>query len=483
MKLFALVSVAAAFTHALGLTLIDNPPPSRSLVPGALILNGTVTDTTTIDNTVAIVNQKSGPSGAPNQPVPPVFVTALDGKLTHQAVTRRDVLERTSGPSDKRSIANYTLIFSGTGVSPNDRDGSIEGTAFLTFTTVNNSTYNIEACLDFCDGIEQCVFVNLYYEFNNPGLVTSNLKCAAYADIHNATEKTNRGGQQLALPPIGVTYIQQSSGYAAKSIENPATPEGFELVFGPINGANNAPGFMGFAFLDRYDVQACTDLCRSRGADPNGGGCQFVNIWRALVDGIPTTYTCSFYYIPADQSSAVNTGQGDLQVTFSRGYRRISVLPDGGFESFSNCKGKAVCFTESDANWIGACDFGGQLDAVIFDFPLFAHSGHSAVALGSANGFDNHPGSFTAAHPLTTKPGRNYVVQLFHGGFVASSKAQKSSVTIKWNGQTIGTISAGNSPWTFFQFPVKAKGKDTFSFTGGSFPAYDFLDDIFIFLA
>ncbi|KAJ7578264.1 hypothetical protein C8J56DRAFT_835951 [Mycena floridula] len=483
MKLFAPVSVVTAFAHALALTLIDNPAPSGSLILGALNLNGTVTDTTTIDNTVAIVNQKSGPTGAPNQPVPPVFATAIDGKLTHQAVTRRDVLERTSGPSDKRSIANYTLIFSGTGVSPNDRDGSIEGTAFLTFTTVNNSTYNVEACLDFCDGIEQCVFVNLYYEFNNPGLVTSNLKCAAYADIHNATEKTNRGGQQLALPPIGVTYIQQSSGYAAKSIENPATPEGFELVFGPINGANNAPGFMGFAFLDRYDVQACTDLCRSRGADPNGGGCQFVNIWRALVDGIPTTYTCSFYYIPADQSSAVNTGQGDLQVTFSRGYRRISVLPDGGFESFNSCGDNEICFTESDANWIGKSDVGGHLDALIFDFQPYAHSGHSVATLGSGDGSDAHSGNFTAAHQLKTIPGRDYVVQLFHGSFLTDSKEQGSFVTIRWNGQTIGAILAGNSPWTFYQFPVKAKGKDMFSFRGGSFPAYDFLDDIFIFLA
>lgn len=43
-------------------------------------------------------------------------------------------------------------------------------------------------------------FVNLYYEFNNYLLdfvfsEKSNLKCAAYGDIHNTTEKTNFGGQ------------------------------------------------------------------------------------------------------------------------------------------------------------------------------------------------------------------------------------------------------------------------------------------------
>jgi hypothetical protein len=50
---------------------------------------------------------------------------------------------------------------------------------------------------------------------------------------------------------------------------------------------------MGFVFLDRYDVEACAQQCNARDADPNGGACQYFNIWRALVDGVPTTYTCS----------------------------------------------------------------------------------------------------------------------------------------------------------------------------------------------
>jgi len=50
---------------------------------------------------------------------------------------------------------------------------------------------------------------------------------------------------------------------------------------------------MGFAFLDRYDVDACAQQCNTRGADGNGGACQYFNIWRAVVNGNPTTYTCS----------------------------------------------------------------------------------------------------------------------------------------------------------------------------------------------
>jgi hypothetical protein len=55
---------------------------------------------------------------------------------------------------------------------------------------------------------------------------------------------------------------------------------------------------MGFAFLDQYDVSACAALCDKRGADGVGGVCQFFNIWRAVVNGVPTTYTCSMVSLP-----------------------------------------------------------------------------------------------------------------------------------------------------------------------------------------
>ena len=91
------------------------------------------------------------------------------------------------------------------------------------------------------------VFVNLFYEFNNELLdfvfsQQSNLKCALYADIHTAAEKINFGGQQSEPLPAPLTYIQQSSGYAANTLVEPAVPNGYEYVFGPIDGANNAPG-------------------------------------------------------------------------------------------------------------------------------------------------------------------------------------------------------------------------------------------------
>jgi len=98
-----------------------------------------------------------------------------------------------------------------------------------------------------CILIILAVFANLFYEFNNPLLdfvfsEKSNLKCSLFADFHIASEKTNCGGQQQQPKPAGKTYMQKSSGYALADLPEPAVPDGYEKVFGPTNGANNAPG-------------------------------------------------------------------------------------------------------------------------------------------------------------------------------------------------------------------------------------------------
>jgi len=103
-------------------------------------------------------------------------------------------------------------------------------------------------------GLCPSVFANLYCEFNNALLdfvvsEQSNLKCVLYADTHTAVEKINFGGQQLYQSPGPLTYIQDSSGWALSSLADPADPEGYELVFGPTNGANNVFGVSVCAFV------------------------------------------------------------------------------------------------------------------------------------------------------------------------------------------------------------------------------------------
>ncbi|KAF5371389.1 hypothetical protein D9615_009658 [Tricholomella constricta] len=422
-------------------------PPTQRGVPdsfGALNINvnGTTTDAALIESTIPLIDQKAGATddAPPNQPVPETTVTALDGEVVDidtggvsvsVVAANRGLPPRPAAPR-RRTLQDYEQVFAGTGTGPDDRDGSIEGTAYLTYTVVSNATYDVDACLSFCSRVAGCgallslpvllplplppeappltanaVFANLYYEFNNPLLdfvfsEKSNLKCAVYGDVHSAEEKTNRGGQQQIPPPAGLTYIQQSSGWSAKTLTDPDAPDGYELVFGPTGGANNAPGYMGFAFIDKYDVNACAALCNTRGADREGGACQYFNIWRALVDGVPTTYTCSMYYLVADESTAVNYGQGTLKVTYSRGYRRRTLLLDGGFEAYTCADGGIFCFAGSSSTWSGISPLGGSLDASIFHYAPYARMGDGVGLLGSASGLDALPGTLAVVEALGT---------------------------------------------------------------------------------
>ena len=67
----------------------------------------------------------------------------------------------------KRLTSGYEQVFAGTGTGPNDRDASIEGTAYLTYTVVDNSTYNVQQCLDFCDRVDGCGMLIYRDHFHN----------------------------------------------------------------------------------------------------------------------------------------------------------------------------------------------------------------------------------------------------------------------------------------------------------------------------
>ncbi|KAJ7444465.1 hypothetical protein FB451DRAFT_1434334 [Mycena latifolia] len=473
-RLFAL---AALFVSATALV-----PPGHQGVPNAPTTDTPpppTPDNAAIVQTAGQVDQKGGAASdaAPNTDVPPTTVTALDGTVTNTTIAdatnsarRRDV-----GRFGKRQ-ANFKQVFAP--LPAGQHDGSIQGTAYLTYTVVNNATYNVQACLNWCAGIDGCVFVNLYYEFNNYLLdfvfsEKSNLKCAAYADIHSAAEKLNFGGQpsypQVGNETVPLTYITQSSGWAA-DFADPDTPEDYELVFGPTDGANNAPGC--------YDVDACAQLCNTRGADHVGGACQYFNIWRAVVNGVPTTYTCSMYYLVADESTAVNFGQGDLKVTYSRGYARKNLVIDGGFEGYA-CGD--FCLTASYANWIGTSPSGGDLDASIFNFVPYAYTGHSVALFGAAFGDDALAGTLKPAKRLTTIPGQQYVIQAFFISTFSGEDLEKSAkVDILWNGVRVGGVS-GFMQWTLVQVAATGTGSDELSFVGGAAPAWTFLDDVSVF--
>jgi len=127
--------------------------------PNSLTLNGTETDTTIIVDTANIVQQKGGATGEPDQPIPATAITAVDGQLTDAgSVSGSSNVTSRSTPSAmyRRDASDYDLVFGGTGVAATSRDASIEGTAYLTYTLVSNSTYNVNDCLAFCDSVKEC---------------------------------------------------------------------------------------------------------------------------------------------------------------------------------------------------------------------------------------------------------------------------------------------------------------------------------------
>lgn len=147
------------------------PPASRGTpnsVTEEVDLGGTLTDTDTIVSTVHAVDQKDGPQAdtPPDLPVAETVVTAVDGVLTDAGtsgssnVRRRTLEARTPSATPefrkKRAISDYNQVFEGTGTALTDRDASIQGTAYLTFRVVDNSTYNVRDCLDFCSSESKC---------------------------------------------------------------------------------------------------------------------------------------------------------------------------------------------------------------------------------------------------------------------------------------------------------------------------------------
>ncbi|TFK73176.1 hypothetical protein BDN72DRAFT_855015 [Pluteus cervinus] len=367
--------------------------------------------------------------------VPPTVVTVVDGDVTAAGQggdALLDVLRDTESHPDldagsvvtKRDISlkkrdTYEQVFASTGTRPNDRDASIQGTAYLTCVLTEGLVV---------------AFVNLFYEFNSDAAHNPQIKCAAYGDVHPAAEKTNFGGQQLLPPPAGKSYIQQSVGYASGSLADPPVPDGYDL---PI-----------------------------------------LQYLATLVSGNPTTYTCAMYYVPADALTATNTGQGNLQVTYSRGYRRITYLPDGSFESCVDCDS---CWTLVNPNCLPTSPPGGDFDAELFYRPAWAHTGHSFAILGSGFGSDAFAGTLTPKAPLNTVAGKQYLITFFQQSMGLDS--QDAVAEAQWNGATVLTINPGFQAYTYYEIKVTAAGNDALAFHGGSFPAYDFLDDIYVFLA
>jgi hypothetical protein len=136
-------------------------PPTQQGSPNATTsaITPPTPDNNLIAQTASQVDQKTAPpvDVPPNADIPPTSVTAIDGTVTNTTIAavsaanstrRRDV-----GRLGKRQ-SGFEKIFDG--LPAGQHDASIQGTAYLTYTVVNNATYNVQACLDWCAGIDEC---------------------------------------------------------------------------------------------------------------------------------------------------------------------------------------------------------------------------------------------------------------------------------------------------------------------------------------
>lgn len=155
------IAIALCTTGAFAATTKSpiTPPALRgqaALINNTLDLNGTCTNSISIASTASMVDQKSGAGNdksLPGKPPADTSVTAMDGELTTAGSLRR---RHTPLGSVKRETSAFNPVFAGTGTGSNDRDAAIEGTAYLSYALVPNATYDVSACLAYCDNTEGC---------------------------------------------------------------------------------------------------------------------------------------------------------------------------------------------------------------------------------------------------------------------------------------------------------------------------------------
>lgn len=183
----------------------------------------------------------------------------------------------------------------------------------------------------------------------------------------------------------------------------------------------------------------------------------------------------------SDAAQATNEGSPDRRITNSRGFQRISLLPDGGFEDYKCPSEEDLCFTDHASEWTAITASGNFTDAAIFFNKAYARSGNGVGILGEVSQRDNLPGILTPATPLQTVAGSQYKIALFHKSGFGDDSYKYAFVDVRWNGNVAITIRPVSNAWTYYEGIVTAIGEDVLEFYGGNAPSWSFIDDISVF--
>lgn len=103
-----------------------------------------------------------------------------------------------------RTPSGYTQDFVG-------QSASVQEIGYLTYKNIEDGSYNVQECADFCDSVSLCKGFNIFYERDpqvnpgkdclNPDPIT-NIKCALYGYGVSSSTTTNQGqyrGQFLVV--------------------------------------------------------------------------------------------------------------------------------------------------------------------------------------------------------------------------------------------------------------------------------------------
>ena len=174
-----------------------------------------------------------------------------------------------------------------------------------------------------------------------------------------------------------------------------------------------------------------------------------------------------------------------MAVSQSRGYARVSLLPDGGFEQLPPCaRGLPFCSANGDATWTlvtttSSTNTASQL--------LRLDGAHSGTVFATIGFFDStNTGIWTPADSLRTLPGSRYVITFYlRLTNIISSAGLSTNFGVVWNGAVVFSPRPTDFDWHYYEVQVDAIGDDELEFKD-DFPNSQFatsaIDDIFVFL-
>ncbi|CAO1633829.1 unnamed protein product [Sympodiomycopsis kandeliae] len=316
-------------------TVVLNPTSASAAVAAAateiaqdlkdqVVADGGISRRGTVNPNCATVSTGTGP--IPNPDTTDAFVAANNGLL--------------AGATDSTPVpSGYTKVYSGA-------LGQLPAYGWYALKTL--STYDVQACANYCSGFTACSAFNIFYEHLpqqdpvcNPDTPSvTQIKCVAHGwNPTSITQATNKGqwrGKFLTATAGGAAYVQTySSAPAITGYTAPHTlANGKCAINAPLDPDNvgvdgkNIDTYMGTHLFTNtpFDPSLCTKLCQDtttydsknipKAANGLYKSCNYVNVFMINKNSAAQGMQCSMYsrdWSAEQDQLAVNCGYTDTR--------------------------------------------------------------------------------------------------------------------------------------------------------------------------